>query len=83
MSIYLVVLDICGNGNHNHKHFLNHLDLFGIFIFGNMEKINVTRGFPGISFLHTDKRSMAFLNIGISGLALKSHVQVGDELLMY
>ena len=39
-------------------------------------------GCPGIYFLNTAKRAMDFLNIGLSGLALKSNVQGVDELLM-
>ena len=50
---YLVVLEIDDDCNHNHKHVLNKLALFSRILLGNMYKLNVTRGFPGISFLNT------------------------------
>ena len=70
----MVVLDIYGGGDHNHKHVLNQLTLIGIFLLGNMDKLNVTRVCPVISFLNTAKRDIDFLNIVISGLPLKSNV---------
>ena len=50
---YLVFLEKDYGGDHNHKHVLNKLTLFGRILLGNMYKLNVTRGFPGISFLNT------------------------------
>ena len=78
---YLVGLETDSGGNHNHKHVRNQLSLFGLFLLGNMDKLNVTHGWPSISFLNAAERAMDFLNIGISGLALKSNVQVGNQLL--
>ena len=43
----------------------------------------MARGFPGLYFLNAVERTMDFLTIGISGIELKSNVQVGNELLMY
>ena len=40
------------------------------------------RGFPGISFLNTPERAIYLLNIGLSGLTLKSNIQVGYEFFM-
>ena len=82
-AFYLVGLDTDGDGNHNHKHVINQLALFSLFILGNMYKFNVTRGCTGIYFLNTAERAMYFLNTGLSELALKSNVQVGNEFLMY
>ena len=82
-QFYLVGLETDGGGDHNHKHIRNNLALFGLLILGNMDKLNLTRGFPGIYFINTDERNIAFLNIGIYGLALNSNVQSGYELLMY
>ena len=76
--LYLVGLEIDGGSDHNHKHVRNQLALFGLFILRNMDKLNVTRGYPGLSFLNTSERAMDFLNIGLSGFALKSNVQVVD-----
>ena len=42
----------------------------------------MTRGCPGLSFINSANRAMALLNIGISDLALKSNVQVGNKLFM-
>ena len=80
---YLVGLETDDGGDHNHNHVLNKLPLFGRNILGNMYKLNVTRGFPGISFLDTSEGGMALLNIGISGLSLNSNVQVCNKFLMY
>ena len=79
---YLVGMKTYGGCDHNHKHVRNKLALFGLFILGNMDKLNVTFGCFGIYFLNKVKRAMDLLNIGLSGLALKSNVQVGDALLM-
>ena len=79
---YLVVLETDGGGNHDHKHVRKQLALFGLFLLENMDKINMTRGCPGLYFIDTVERNMALLNIGLSGLALKSNVQVVDALLM-
>ena len=78
----MVGLDTDGGGDHNHKNVRNKLALFGLFILGNMDKLNVTHGFTGIYFLNTAKRAVALMNIGLSGLVSKSNVQVGDELFM-
>ena len=43
----------------------------------------MARGFPGLYFLNAVERTMDFLTIGISGIELKSNVQLGNELLMY
>ena len=79
---YLVGLETDDGGDHNHNHVLNKLALFGRILLGNMDKLNVTRGFPGISFLNTAEGGMALLNIGISGILLKSNIQVGKKILM-
>ena len=55
---------------------------FGLFFKRYMDKLNVTCGYPGLSFINTAKRAMDLLNIGIYGLAPKSNIQVGNELLM-
>ena len=81
-TFYLVGLETDGGGDHNHKHIRNNLALFGLLILGNMDKLNFTRGFPGLYFTNTDERNIALLNVGIYGLALKSNVQSGYELLM-
>ena len=47
-----------------------------------MNNLNMTRGCPGLSFINTAERDMDLLNIFISGPALNSNVQVGDEFLM-
>ena len=78
----MVGLETDGGDDHNHKYVINQLALFGFFLLGNTDKINTTRGCPGLYFLNTANRAMAFLNTGFSGVALKSNVQVGDELLM-
>ena len=78
----MVGLDTDGDGDHSHIHVQNKLALFGLFLLGNMDKLNVTRGWHGLSFLNIAKRSMNFLNIGIYGLALNSNFQIGDALLM-
>ena len=49
---YLVGLETYGDIKHNHKHVRNQLALFGLFILENMDKLNVTRGCPGLSFLN-------------------------------
>ena len=77
----MVGLDTDGGGNHNHKHIRNQLALFGLFILGNTENLNLTHGCPGISFLSTSERAMDFLNIGLSGLVLKYNIQLGDGIL--
>ena len=79
----MVGLETDDGGDHKHNHVLNKLPLFGRNILGNMYKLNVTRGFPGISFLDTSEGGMALLNIGISGLSLNSNVQVCNKFLMY
>ena len=80
---YLVILETDGGGDHNHKNIRKKLAPFGLLILGIMHKLNVTCGFPGLSFINTSKRAMSLLNIGLSGHVLKSNVQVGHELLMY
>ena len=57
---YLVGLDIYGDGDHNHKHIQNQLALFGIFLLGKMDKINVIRGCSGLSFINTAERAGVF-----------------------
>ena len=79
---YLVGLETDDGSDRNHKHVINKLALFGLFLLENMYNLNKTRGFPGISFLNTAEGGMALLNIGISGLSLKSNVQVGNKFLM-
>ena len=46
---YLVGLDTDGGGDHNHKHVQNQLALFDLVLLGNMDKLNMTRGYPVIS----------------------------------
>ena len=75
---YLVVLETDGSGNNNHKHVINNLALFDLFILGNMDKINMTHRCPIIYFLDTTERAMDFLNIGISVIELNYNVRVGD-----
>ena len=65
-TFYLVGLETDGGGNHNHKHVRNQLALFGLFLLGDMEKLNVTRSLPGIYFLNTAERDIALFNIGLS-----------------
>ena len=79
---YLVSLYTDGGGDHKPRHIRNQLALFGLFLLGNMDKLNVARVCPGIYFLNISNRAMDFLNIGLSGLTLKSNVQVGDEFLI-
>ena len=78
----MVGLETDGDGDHKQKHVQNQIALFGLFILGNMDKINMIRVCPGIYFLNTAERAMDFMNIGLYGLMLKSNVQVGYELLM-
>ena len=73
--LYLVGLETHGGGNHNYKHVRNKISLFGLFILGNMDKLNVACGYPGISFPNISGRSMYFMNIDLSGIALKSNVK--------
>ena len=47
-----------------------------------MDKLNITRGCPGLSFLNTGEKPMTLINIVLSGLSLKSEVKTGDEFLM-
>ena len=47
-----------------------------------MDKLNVTSGCPGIYSINIAERDMGLLNIDISGLELKSNVQVGDKFLV-
>ena len=49
-KFYLVGLETDGGGDHKHKHVQNKLALFGLFLLGNMDKINMTRGCPGLYF---------------------------------
>ena len=79
---YLVSLETDGGGDHKPRHIRNQLALFGLFLLGNMDKLNVARVCPGVYFLNISNRAMDFLNIGLSGLTLKSNVQVGDEFLI-
>ena len=81
-KFYFVGLDIDGVSNHNHKHARNQITLFSLFILGNMDKLNVRHERPGLSFLNTAEITMDFLNIGLSGIVLKSNVQVGNGLFM-
>ena len=60
-----------GGGDHNHKHVQNHFAPFRPFLLGSMDKINVKRGCPGLSFLNKAERSLDFLNNGLSGILLK------------
>ena len=71
-----------GGGNHNHRNVRNQLSLFSLFILGDTDKLNVTCGHPCIYFINTPNRAVAFMNIGISDLVLKSNVQVVHELFM-
>ena len=80
---YLFFLEIYGGVNHNHKHVRNQIALFSLFLIGNMDDLNMTRGYPSIYLLNTSERSMDLMSIVISGLALKSNVRVCDEFLMY
>ena len=76
---YLVGLDKDGSGNLNQKHVRNQIAILVLFILGIMDKLNMTCGCPGLSFLNIADRSMVFLNIGISGIVLKSNGQIGNE----
>ena len=78
----MVGLETYGGGNNNHKHVRNQLALFGLFILGKTDKLNLTRGCPGLYFLNTAERAVDFLNNALYGLALKSNVQLVDELFM-
>ena len=62
----MIGLETDGGGDYNHKHVYNQLDLFGLFILGNMDKLNVTHGCPGLSFLNTGEKPMSLLHIGLS-----------------
>ena len=79
---YLDGLETDGGGDHNHKHVQNQLTLFSLFLVGNTDKLNVTCVCSGLYFINTAERAMDFLDIGLSGLALKYNVQVGNEFLM-
>lgn len=46
------------------------------------EKINVTRDYPGVPFLHTTESSISLLIIGVSRLSLQSVVEVYNDFLM-
>ena len=78
----MVGLETDGNIDHTKKNVLNKISLFCLFLLGNMDKLNMTLGFPGLYFINTSEGGMALLNISIYGLALKSNVQVGKEFLM-
>ena len=56
--------------------------MLSLLFLGNTNNINVTRAYPGFSFLNTIEMSMSLLNIGLSGLSLQSVVEVGNKFLM-
>ena len=68
---YLVLIECDGGPDHNLTFLFNQLALFGLFLVGNMDKLNATRGTPGLSYLNTTERPMSNLNRGLSSLALR------------
>ena len=57
---HLVGLETDVRGNHNHKQVRNQIAIFGLFLLGNTDKINMTYGCPSLPFIHTAERAMAF-----------------------
>lgn len=44
ISFYLVCLETNGGRDNNHNHIRNQLYIFSLFLLGNMDKRNITRG---------------------------------------
>ena len=78
---YLVLIECDGGPDHNLTFLFNQLALFGLFLVGNMDKLNATRGTPGLSYLNTAERPMSNLNRGLSSLALRLNPDRPDWLL--
>ena len=55
---HLVLMECDGGADHNLTFLFNQLVLFCLFLVGNMDKINATRGTPGLSYLNVAERLM-------------------------
>ena len=78
---YRVLLECDGGPDHNLTHLHNQLALVGLFLEGNMDKLDATRGTPGLSYLNVGERPMSLLNLGLSSLSLIIGPDAGKWLL--
>ena len=68
---YMVLIECYGGPDHNFAFLANQLPSLGIFLVGNIDNLNATRGCPGISYLNMSEIPMSLLNYGLASLALR------------
>ena len=59
---FMLLIELYGGPDHKLTFLDNQLSFIGLFLVGNMYKLNVTRGCPGISHLNTADIPMSLLN---------------------
>ena len=79
---YLLLVKCYGGPDHNLSHLENHISVFALILFINIDKLVATHSCPGLSYLKTMERAMAILNIGLSVLALSVDPNT-EKWLMY
>lgn len=67
---YYVLIECDGGPDHNITFLSNQIAAFALFLVGNMDKLDILRCCPGLSFLCTTERAMSILNLGLSNLSL-------------
>lgn len=77
----LVHLEVDGGGDHNIRHLLNVMAIVAIFLVGEMDKLQVTRGCPNLSYLNTTERAMPVHTLGASGISLVIGFQAREWLI--
>ena len=75
-----VLLECNGGPDHNLTFLSNRLELLGLFLVCDMDKLTATRGCPGLSYLLTAERAMPNLNLDISLLATQMDSNMTDFL---
>ena len=74
----MVLIECDGGPDHNTTFLANLLSFIGLFLIGNMEKLNATPGCPGLSYLNTSERPVSLLNYGLVYLALRMNSDTSE-----
>lgn len=68
---YHDLVEVDGGPDHNITHMQVQPHMFGIFLIGGMDKLDILRGYPGLSFLNPAEQVMSILNLGLANMALQ------------
>ena len=66
------IVETDGGPDHAIKTLQNKLTILSQLLITNVDKLIVTRGYQGLSYLKTVERKMSVLNTGLSNIALQT-----------